>query len=128
MKKLLFVTLLLSGGFLVAQGSAPANASQEGSKASKGEVIVRGCVSRANGDYTLMKQDPAITYELEVTGKIKLHRFLGQRVEVTGKESASMSTSSDSFTRTGSPSSVTLTITSIKTIDKDCPVREAADR
>lgn len=31
-----------------------------------------------------------------------------------------MSTSSDAFARMGSPSSVTLTITSIKTIGKEC--------
>jgi hypothetical protein len=34
-----------------------------------------------------------------------------------------MSTSSDFMTKTGSPSGVTLTITSIKTIDKECAVR-----
>ena len=119
MKKLLFVALLLSGSFLLAQDSAPA-ANQDASKNSKGEITVTGCVSRASGDYTLIKQDPAITYELQAANKIKLRHYLGQRVEVTGKESPSLSTSSDSITRTGSPSPVTLTITSIKTLDKAC--------
>jgi hypothetical protein len=126
MKKFFLVTLLLSGSFLLAQDSTPAN-SQPKSKASN-EVTMRGCVSRANGDYILMKQDPAVTYELQPTGKTKLHNYLGQRVEVTGTEGPSMSTSSDSMTKTGSAAPVTLTITSIKTIDKDCPVREVPDK
>jgi hypothetical protein len=61
-----------------------------------------------------------MTYELQATGKTKLRHYLGQRVEVTGNESPSMSTSSDTSARMGSPASVTLTITSIKTIDKEC--------
>ena len=42
-----------------------------------------------------------MTYELQATGKIKLRRYLGQRVEVTGTESPSMSTSSDTSARIG---------------------------
>jgi len=126
MNRLFFVTLLLAGSFLMAQDSTPNSPPK--SKASKDEVTMQGCVSRASGDYILMKQDPAVTYELQTTGKIKLHRYMGQRVEVTGKESASMSTSSDSMTRTGSASPVTLTITSIKTIDKECTEREVSAR
>jgi hypothetical protein len=122
MKRLLLLTLLLSGSFLLAQDSSPTN-NQDGSKNSKGEVTLRGCVSRANGDFTLIRQDPAITYELQASRKIKLGHYLGQHVEVTGKTSPSLSTSSDSINRTGSPSPVTLTITSIKTLDKDCTER-----
>src|ERR1019366_8556842 len=120
MRKLWFV-LLLSCGFLLAQDSNP---SQHNSKTSKGQVTVQGCVGRSNGDYVLMKQDPGMTYELQTTGKIRLRQYLGQRVEVIGKESPSLSTSSDALTKTGSASSVTLTITSIKTIAKECPVRQ----
>ena len=108
--------LLLSGSFLLAQDS--------NAKESHGQVTVRGCVSRSNGDYTLMKQDPAVTYELQATGKTKLRHYLGQRVEVTGKESPSMSTSSDAMAKMGSAAPVTLTITSIKTLDKDCSARD----
>jgi hypothetical protein len=81
-------------------------------------------VSRSNGDYILMKQDPAVTYELQSTGKTKLRHYLGQRVEVSGKESPSMSTSSDAMAKMGSAAPVTLTITSIRTLDKDCSVRD----
>ena len=116
MRKLLFA-VLLSSSFLIAQDSAPA-------KDSKGQVTVRGCVSRASGDYTLIKQNPAMTYELQGTHKIKLSHYVGQRVEVTGSTSPSLDTSSDAIARTGSPSPVTLTITSIKTLDKDCSERD----
>jgi hypothetical protein len=122
MKKLWFA-LLLSSSFLLAQNSSPSDTSRQNSKASKGQETIQGCVSRSSGDYILMKQDPGMTYELQATGKIKLRKYLGQRVEVTGKESPSMMTSSDAMTKTGAPSSVTLTITSIKTIEKECSAR-----
>ena len=122
MRKLWFV-LLLSGSFLLAQDTNLSNPSQHKSKDAKGQVTVQGCVGRSSGDYILTKQNPGMTYELQATGKIKLRQYLGQRVEVTGKESPSLSTSSDALTKTGSASSAMLTITSIKTIDKDCSVR-----
>src|SRR5580658_4759383 len=115
MSKLIFA-LLLSSSFLLAQDNTPA--SQDRPKDSKGQVTIQGCVSRASGDYVLMKLDPAVTYELQATNKIKLSKYLGQRVEVVGRESSSMSTSSDSSRRSASP--VTLTITSIKTLNKEC--------
>ena len=118
----IFFALLLSGSFLLAQDSIQQHRASGSSKATKGQETIQGCVGRSSGDYILSKQDPAVTYELQATGKIKLHSYLGQRVEVIGKESPSMSTSSDALARTGAPASVTLTITSIKTIDKECPV------
>ena len=127
MRNLWFV-LLLSGSFLLAQDSSPSTTSQHKSKESKGQVTLQGCVSRSSGDYILIKQDPAMTYELQATGKIKLRQYQGQQVEVTGKESPSLSTSSDVLTRTGSASSVTLTITSIKTIKKKCPVEQIPEQ
>jgi len=123
----LWAVLLLSGSFLLAQDSTPRNPSQHNSKASKGEVTIQGCVGRSSGDYILTKQDPAMTYELQATGKTRLRNYLGQRVEVTGKESPTLSTSSDALNKTGSASSVTLTITSIRTIDKECTVGQGSD-
>jgi len=122
----LWFALLLSGSFLLAQDSSPKTMSQHKSKESRGQVTLQGCVSRFSGDYVLMKQDPAVTYELQATGKTKLRQYLGQRVEVTGTESPSLSTSSDALTKTGSASPVTLTITSIKTIAKECSVHQVA--
>ena len=123
----LWAVLLLSGSFLSAQDRNPSNLSQHNAKASKEEITVQGCVGRSSGDYVLTKQNPAMTYELQATGKTKLRNYLGQQVEVTGKESPSMSTSSDALNKTGSASSVTLTITSIRTINKECTAVQASD-
>ncbi|MGA7631328.1 MAG: hypothetical protein WCB11_11205 [Terriglobales bacterium] len=122
MSKLIFA-LLLSSSFLLAQDNGPV--SQDNSKDARRQVTLQGCVSRSSGDYVLIKQNPGETYELQAANKIKLRHYMGQRVEVTGRKSASMSTSSDSMARLGSPSAVTLTITSIKTLDKDCTERPA---
>jgi hypothetical protein len=123
MKKLLFVTLLLCGSYLLAQDGSSANSNQDMND-STGQVTVRGCVSRSSGDYTLIKQNPAMTYELQGTHKIKLSHYLGQRVEVTGNESTTMSSSSDATAKMGSAAPITLTVTSIKTLDKDCSVQD----
>jgi len=118
-----WVALLLLGSFLLAQDIPSPKTSQHKSKASKDEVTVQGCVGRSSGDYVLTKQNPAITYELQATGKTRLRNYLGQHVEVTGSEGPTMSSSSDALNKTGSASSVTLTITSIRTIDKECTSR-----
>jgi hypothetical protein len=112
------VTLLLSGSLLLAQDSYPSD--NHPAKDSKGEVTIQGCVGRSGGDYVLTKQDPAVTYELQPSGNIKLRHYLGQRVEVSGTESPSMATSSDAMNKTGSAAPVTINVTSIKTIDKEC--------
>ena len=115
MRKLCFAMVLLSGSWLVAQDSVSNN--QQEMKDSKGEITVQGCVGRSSGDYTPM------TYELQGSHGVKLRNYLGQRVEVTGTESPTMSSSSDAMNKTGSAAPTTLTVTSIRTIDKDCPVR-----
>jgi hypothetical protein len=128
MKKTMLVVLVIWASVLLAQESnAPSGSGQDNSKHAKGQVTVQGCVGRSTGDYILTKQDPGMTYELQATGKTKLRQYLGKRVEVTGNESPSMSTSSDTSARTGSPAPVTLTITSIKTIDKECTVHQISD-
>jgi hypothetical protein len=112
------LALLLSASFSLAQDSS--TMSQDNSKDSKGQITVQGCVGKASGDYILEKQNPAMTYELQATGKIKLSHYLGQRVEVTGTKSPSMSTSSDAIEKMGAPSAVTLTVSSIRMISKEC--------
>ncbi len=127
MRKLCFA-LLLSGSFLLAQDSGPASAGQHKSKASKDEITVQGCVGRSSGDYVLIKQNPAMTYELQATSKTRLRNYLGQRVEATGTVGPTLSTSSDALNKTGSASSVTLTVSSIRTVDKECTARQASDQ
>jgi len=121
-KTILFVLVIWAGVLLAQESNPPSGSSQDNSKHVKGQITVQGCVGRSTGDYILTKQDPGMTYELQATGKIKLRHYMGQRVEVTGNESPSMSTSSDTLARMGSPASMTLTIISIKTIDKECTV------
>ena len=128
MRKIWFVLLLFSGSFLLAQDSHSSAISQDDAKNSKGEITVQGCLGRSSGDYILTQQNPAMTYELQATGKTKLGHYLGQRVEITGKKSPSMSTSSDAIEKMGAPASVTLTIDSIKTIAKECSERPVADQ
>ncbi len=107
MKRVCFaVALLFSASLLLAKDSK--------------QVTVQGCVAKASGDYILQKQNPAMTYELQASGKTRLSQYLGQRVEVTGTTSPSMATSSDAIEKMGAPSSVTLTISSIRTISKEC--------
>jgi hypothetical protein len=84
------------------------------------QVTIQGCVAKSSGDYVLLKQNPAMTYELQGNKKNRLSQYLGQRVEVTGTTSPSMATSSDAITKMGAPSSVTLTISSIRTISEEC--------
>jgi hypothetical protein len=129
MKPIMLLVLVVSAGVLLAQDNNPSTrASQEQTKRSKGETTIQGCVSTFNGDFILMRQDPGMTYELHSTGKMRLGRYLGQKVEVTGKTSPSLSTSSDALANGGAPSSVTLTVSSIKTVSKDCIEHLVSDK
>ena len=118
MKQIMLLVLVISATVVLAQNNNMSNAAN--SKPAREQMTIRGCVSTFNGDFILVKQDPGITYELHSTGKMRLSRYLGQRVEVTGKTSPSLSTSSDALATGGAPSSLTLTASSIKTISKEC--------
>jgi hypothetical protein len=119
MRRLLFV-LLLSNSFLLAQSNNSGATDQNNAKDSKGQITVRGCVDRERGDYVLVQQNPGMTYELQGADKIKINKYFGQRVEVTGTRLTSMETSSDAMAAGGTPSPVTIRVTSIKTISKQC--------
>ena len=112
MKLMVVVVLALCACFALAEDAKPSK---------DGPVTIQGCVTRQNGDYVLIRQDPAVSYELQATRKIKLHTYLGQRVEITGQESPSLSTSTDSMSRPASP--VTISVSSIKTLEKECGAR-----
>lgn len=121
----LLVVLMLSSGFLLAQSNS-GTTGQSNTKEAKGQVTMRGCVDRERGDYILVQQDPGMTWELQGTGKIKISKYFGQRVEVTGTKVASLDTSSDAIAFGGSPSPVTIRVTSVKVIDKSCSTHEVA--
>lgn len=118
MHKLLLV-LLLCGSFLPAQDS-PANNGQAKATDSEGQVTVQGCLDRSRGDYILMQQDPGMTYQLRGSKGVKLSQYFGQQVEVTGNKHPSLSTSSDAIAFGGSPAPVTIRVTSIKTLARQC--------
>ncbi len=123
MRTICVAIIVLSAGLVLAQDNANNQAEK---KNADGTVTVQGCVSRSSGDYTLVKQNPAMTYELQGSRKIRLRNYLGQRVEVTANESPTLSSSSDALNKTGSAAPVTLNVISIKTIDKDCSVRDVS--
>lgn len=116
MKKAIALIPLFVGGLLIAQSNQ--GQSQPPAKNKEGRVTVQGCVSRAAGDFMLMQSDPANSFVLEPSRKIKLEPYLGQQVEVTGTESPTMSSSSNFRRRAGS--SVTIVVDSINTISKRC--------
>jgi hypothetical protein len=90
-------------------------ASPQTSNGTKGEATVRGCISKSNSNFILMQTDPGNSYQLQASKQVKLGKYLGQEVEVTGEESASMPNSSR---RSASP--VTITVRSIKSLQKKC--------
>jgi hypothetical protein len=120
MKTAMWIAVVLSATFLWAQ---PAISGQASDNNDHGQVTVRGCISKSGGDYVLMKENPAVTYQLQASHEIRLSQYLGQRVEVSGTKSPTMSTSEDAMNKGGNASPVTLTVKSITTIDKECQSR-----
>jgi hypothetical protein len=84
MNRTIVFEILFAGSWLMAH----AHQSQQPPKDKQGQVTVQGCVSRASGDFILMQSNPANSYALRPTGKLKLDPYLGQQVELTGREGA----------------------------------------
>jgi RNase P/RNase MRP subunit p29 len=121
------LVILLAVGSLKAQSASDpsGSANTRHSKPSKGEITLQGCLGRATGDYILTQTDPGNTFKLEKANrKLKLGPHLGEQVLVTGWKSPTLSSSSDALNRAGPPSSVTLMVTSISTVEKECTARE----
>jgi hypothetical protein len=118
MNKTVLLGVLFVGSWLMAQANP--DQSQHPPDEKKGQVTVQGCVSRASGNFVLMQSDPGNSYVLHATNKINLGHYLGQQVEVTGTESPTMSSSSDSGRRSAS---LTIMVDSINTISKQCKTR-----
>jgi hypothetical protein len=97
-----------------------ANPPGTNQRQAKDEITVRGCVAKSSTDYILTQPDQGNSYQLQGTKKLRFGPYLGQEVEVTGIESPTLSTSSDSLARGGTATSVTIRVHSIKTIQKRC--------
>jgi hypothetical protein len=113
MIKTTLFALLFAGSFLIAQ-------SGQAQSQAKGQVTVQGCISRQSGDFILTQSDPGNSYVLHAADNIKLGQYLGQQVKVTGTKSPTLSDSADAGRAT---SPVTLTVSSVKTISKECVAR-----
>ncbi|HXY02759.1 MAG TPA: hypothetical protein VEI49_04235 [Terriglobales bacterium] len=88
------------------------------------QVTESGCVAKVNGDYALVQANRQNTYQLQGSKNIRLRNYLGQRVEVTGTKESTMPTSEDAINnRVGDASPITIVITSIKTISRECQTR-----
>lgn len=124
MHKLLLV-LLLGCSFLPAQDNTGNNGQAKATN-SDGQVTVQGCLDRSRGDYILMQQDPGMTYQLRSSKGVKLSEYFGQQVEVTGNKHASLSTSSDAIAFGGPPAPVTIRVTAIKTLAKQCVAHQVS--
>jgi hypothetical protein len=118
--RVMLVMLGMSVAATAQTDANPQSASQQGSKKTKNQVTVRGCLGRSNTDYILTQPEQGNSYELERSRKLRLAPYLGQEVEVTGSEYPSMSTSSDFLARAGSASPVTIRVIAIKTVNKKC--------
>lgn len=111
MKAVVFV-VLFAVSLLMAQVNE--GESQRPPKSQKGQLTTQGCVSRSSGYYILMQSGNS--YALEASRKIDFGHYLGQQVEVSGSERATLSTSSS---RRGAPA-LTIVVDSINTISKRC--------
>jgi cellobiose phosphorylase len=124
MAKTTIVVLLVCFSISLMAQTADQNqssaANQHQSKKAKDEITARGCVTKQSTDYLLVQAEEGNSYELQGSKKLKLRLYLGQEVEVTGVESATLGTSSDYLARSGVASPVTITVRSIKTIQKRC--------
>jgi len=122
-KTTLLVAMLCLSTAAFSQNTSSAQseqANQQQAKKTKDQITARGCLERSQTDYVLMQPDQGNSYQLERSRKLKLAPYLGQEVEVTGREYPSMSNSSDYLARAGSASPVTIRVKSIKTLSPRC--------
>jgi uncharacterized protein DUF5818 len=113
----LIVSVLLLGlSWAAAQQGAPGAMGNTGqSSAATGQTTVEGCLSGSNGSYTLTAKNGS-TYQL--TGDTaKLSDHVGHEVKVTGTTSAATPSSNGA---SGTMSSQTLEVTSVKHVSKSC--------
>jgi hypothetical protein len=115
-KRFYFAASVLTAVFLLS-GWLVAQSSPHQPTAPAGQVTVQGCVTRLSGDFVLTQTDPGNTYVLHAAHNVKLAKYLGQQVKIVGSKSSTLSDSSDSARAT---SPVTITVSSISTVSKEC--------
>ena len=114
MRQLLVLSLLLLRVSWAAAQNSPATSPKSSASANAAAQTVQGCLSGSDGKYTLTDKNGQ-TYDL--TGDTsKLAEHVGHEVKITGATSAGAGSPSS----TGSQSSMTLEVSSVKHISKTC--------
>jgi len=116
------VCLLICASFAIAQQAQGQSGSTSPSSSGKedGQVTNARLSWKVRRRLHVIPAQCAQTYELQGGKEIKLGKYLGQQVEVTGAKRPSMGTTAPSEAGTGSASPVTITVTSIKTAEQKC--------
>jgi hypothetical protein len=111
------IVVLFVGACLMAQLND--DESQRLPADRKQHFTVHGCLRRPSiGDYFLVHSDVGKIYELDSTHEIEFDDYMGQRVEIIGTESPSLSSSKRSSFRVARP--LTIMVDSIRTVSKRC--------
>jgi hypothetical protein len=116
-KRILLATLILVvASWAMAQQNYP---NQTPAPSSSGQTMIKGCLKRSDGGYTLTDKS-GNTYQL--TGDTaKLSDHVGHEVQITGKSSSESSpTSSAGSTATGAAAQRALEVGSMKHISETC--------
>jgi hypothetical protein len=124
MNQMTLFVVLFAASSLMAQSGPGRSSGGNKRHSKKPEVTVQGCLGIDKGDYVLMQTDRSNLYELVESHEIKLSPHLGEQVEVAGRETPTLSTSSDTFVSGRGVSAVTIEVESIKMLAQQCTVRE----
>jgi hypothetical protein len=117
MGKTLMCVLLFVACSLLAQASQ--GESKDPQRAQEGQVTTQGCVTHFSGRSVLV-QPRGSSYVLEATGLNEIGDYLGQEVEVAGRESPTFSTSSSFAMDGGGVPQETIIVESITPVSKEC--------
>lgn len=112
-----FVASVLTMVFLVTGWLQARPSSDQPTNTQEGQVTLQGCVTRLSGDFVLTRTDPGNSYVLHAAHNIKLAKYLGQQVMLTGTKSPTLGDTSDSAR---SAPSITITVNSISSVSKEC--------
>jgi hypothetical protein len=134
MRRLLLLISVLLLGVSWAAAQNPGGAGQTGSQTSSaqtsasqsdssGAQTIEGCLSGANGKYTLTDQQGK-SYDLSGDTS-KLANHVGHEVKITGTVSSGSASSTGS--QMGSSSGQSLEVTSMKHVSKTCKNNSGGD-
>ncbi|HTW58452.1 MAG TPA: hypothetical protein VMD99_09985 [Terriglobales bacterium] len=119
MRTLLLISVLLLGVCWAAAESMPAAKASGKTEASTGsQTTVLGCLSSSDGKYMLTDSQGKM-YDLTGDTSI-LAEHIGHEVKITGTESTSENTPSNSGATSNHSNAETLEVSSVKHISKTC--------